>query len=64
MRMRLRQQNHLQEGVQMKAVGYIRVSSEMQIETVLGLDAQCTIITDYVRAKGWTLSAVFCDPRL
>jgi len=48
----------------MKAVGYIRVSSEMQIETGHSLDAQRTIIADYVRAKGWTLGEVFCDPGL
>lgn len=48
----------------MKAVGYIRVSSEMQIETGHSLDAQRTIITEYVRAKGWTLGEVFCDPGL
>ncbi|MBI5032610.1 MAG: recombinase family protein [Chloroflexi bacterium] len=48
----------------MKAVGYIRVSSEMQIETGHSLGAQRTLITDYVRAKGWTLSEVFCDPGL
>ncbi len=46
----------------MKAAGYIRVSSEMQIETGHSLDAQRTMISDFVRAKGWTLGEVFCDP--
>jgi site-specific DNA recombinase len=48
----------------MKAVGYIRVSSEMQIETGHSLDAQRTLITDFVRAKGWSLGEIFCDPGL
>lgn len=48
----------------MKAVGYIRVSSEMQIEMGHSLDAQRTLISDYVRAKGWTLCEVFCDAGL
>lgn len=48
----------------MKAVGYIRVSSEMQIETGHSLDAQRTLITDFVRAKGWSLSQIFCDAGL
>jgi len=48
----------------MKAVGYIRVSSEMQIETGHSLDAQRTLITEFVRAKGWTLGEIFCDAGL
>jgi len=48
----------------MKAVGYIRVSSEMQIETGHSLDAQRWLIHDYARAKGWTLGEIFCDPGL
>jgi site-specific DNA recombinase len=48
----------------MKAVGYIRVSSEMQIETGHSLDAQRTLITDFVRAKGWSLDEIFCDAGL
>jgi site-specific DNA recombinase len=46
----------------MKAVGYIRVSSEMQIETGHCLDAQRTLITEFARAKGWSLGEIFCDP--
>jgi len=48
----------------MKAAGYIRVSSEMQIETGHSLDAQRFMIKEYVRSKGWMLSEVFCDPGL
>ena len=48
----------------MKAVGYIRVSSEMQVETGYSLDAQRAFITDYVRTKGWTLVDIFCDAGL
>ncbi|MCL5951370.1 MAG: recombinase family protein [Chloroflexi bacterium] len=48
----------------MRAVGYIRVSSEMQIETGHSLDAQRTLITDFVRAKGWSLGEIFCDAGL
>jgi len=48
----------------MNAVGYIRVSSEMQIETGHSLDAQRTLITEFARAKGWSLTEIFCDPGL
>jgi site-specific DNA recombinase len=48
----------------MKAVGYIRVSSEMQIETGHSLDAQSALITDFIRAKGWSLNEIFCDAGL
>ena len=48
----------------MKAEGYIRVSSEMQIETGYGLDAQRAFITDDVHHKGWTLVDIFCDAGL
>lgn len=48
----------------MKAVGYIRVSSEMQIETGHSLDAQRTLITEFARAKGWALGEIFCDAGL
>jgi site-specific DNA recombinase len=48
----------------MKAVGYIRVSSEMQSKDGHSLDAQRTLITDFVRAKGWTLDEIFCDAGL
>ncbi len=48
----------------MRAAGYIRVSSEMQVETSHSLDAQRMIITEFMRAKGWTLDEVFCDAGL
>lgn len=48
----------------MKAAGYIRVSSEMQIETGHSLDAQRTLIAEFVRAGRWTLVEIFCDAGL
>ena len=48
----------------MKALGYIRVSSEMQVETGHSLDAQRTLITDFINAKGWSLGEIFCDAGL
>lgn len=48
----------------MKSVGYIRVSSDMQVETGHSLDAQRAFITDYAHTKGWTLVDIFCDPGL
>ena len=48
----------------MKAVGYIRVSSEMQVKYGHSLDMQRKLITDYVHSKGWVLSDLFCDTAL
>ena len=45
----------------MKAVGYIRVSSEMQVKHGHSLDVQRQMITDYVHAKGWVLFDIFCE---
>ena len=45
----------------MKAVWYIRVSSEMQVKQGHSLDMQRKLITDYVRSKGWVLSDLFCE---
>lgn len=45
----------------MKAVGYIRVSSEMQVKQGHSLDMQRKLITDYVQSNGWVLSDLFCE---
>src|SRR5262245_55381288 len=44
------------------ALGYIRVSSEEQAASGLGLEAQRQRITDYCRVKGLDLAQVFEDP--
>ena len=48
----------------MKAVGYIRVSSEMQVKQGHSLDMQRKLITDYVHHQGWILSDLLCDTAL
>lgn len=45
----------------MKAVGYIRVSSEMQVKQGHSLDMQRKLITDYVHSNGWVLSDLICE---
>ncbi|MBI5029502.1 MAG: recombinase family protein [Chloroflexi bacterium] len=45
----------------MKAAGYIRVSSEMQVKQGHSLDMQRKLITDYVHSKGWGLADLFCE---
>jgi site-specific DNA recombinase len=45
----------------MKAVGYIRVSSEMQVKQGHSLDMQHQMITDHVHTMGWVLSDLFCE---
>ncbi|CAG0980106.1 Transposon gamma-delta resolvase [Anaerolineae bacterium] len=45
----------------MKAVGYIRVSSEMQVKQGHSLDMQRKMITDYVQSKGWVWTDLFCE---
>jgi DNA invertase Pin-like site-specific DNA recombinase len=45
----------------MKAVGYIRVSSEMQVKNGHSLDMQRQLIIDYVHSKGWGLADLFCE---
>ncbi len=48
----------------MKAVGYIRVSSEMQVKQGHSLDMQHKLIMDYVHHQGWILVDFFCDTAL
>ena len=45
----------------MKAVGYIRVSSEMQVKQGHSLDMQRKLNPDYVQSKGWVLSDLLCE---
>ena len=45
----------------MKAAGYIRVASNMQVENGHSLDMQRKLIADYVQSKGWVLSDLFCE---
>lgn len=45
----------------MKVVGYMRVSSEMQVKQGHSLDMQRKMIADYVQSKGWVLSDFFCE---
>ncbi|MBI5030141.1 MAG: recombinase family protein [Chloroflexi bacterium] len=45
----------------MKAVGYVRVSSEMQVKQGHSLDMQHQMIADYVHSRGWGLSDLFCE---
>src|SRR6266545_2957767 len=44
-----------------KAVGYIRVSTEEQAEQGVGLSAQRSVIEAEVARRGWTLVQVFED---
>lgn len=45
----------------MKAVGYIPVSSEMQVKHGHSLDMQRKLITDYIQSKGEVFSDLFCE---
>ncbi len=45
----------------MKAAGYIRVSSDMQVEHGHSLDMQRKLIADYVYSQGWQLEEIFCE---
>ena len=45
----------------MKAIGYIRVSTEEQGRSGLGLQAQRSAIMRYCQGKGWELGEVFND---
>ena len=45
----------------MKAVGYIRVSSEMQVKQGHSLAMQHQMIADYVHSKDWVLADLFCE---
>ncbi len=45
----------------MKAGGYIRVSSKMQVEAGHSLAAQRALIAEYAQRQGWTLVEIFED---
>ncbi len=45
----------------MRAAGYIRVSSEMQVENGHSLETQAQLIRDYCQQHGWTLVELFTD---
>ena len=45
----------------MQVVAYLRVSTERQGESGLGLDAQRDYITQAARANGWEVVAEFVD---
>ena len=49
------------EGRNLRAVGYVRVSTEEQAEEGYSLDAQEARIRDYVRSRDWTLAKVYRD---
>ncbi len=44
----------------MRAVGYLRVSSEMQVDN-WSIDAQERAVREYCHAKGWTLTQLYVD---
>ena len=45
----------------MRAIGYVRVSTEEQAVEGLSLAAQAERLADYCRARGWTLTALYRD---
>ena len=45
----------------MRAVGYIRVSTDQQGERGYGLAAQRTLITDEVARREWTMETIYVD---
>jgi site-specific DNA recombinase len=53
----------MEGGDSMKAIGYMRVSTEEQVQTGVSLDAQEEKITAYYVAKGWELIQVIRDER-
>lgn len=46
---------------QVRAVGYIRVSTDQQGERGYGLDAQTALIREEAARRGWTLERVYVD---
>ena len=44
-----------------RAIGYLRVSTDEQAESGLGLAAQATAIDRAIEARGWTLTATMVD---
>ncbi|RME41828.1 MAG: recombinase family protein, partial [Caldilineae bacterium] len=48
----------------MKAIGYIRVSTEEQAGRGHSLDAQSTLIREFVAARGWQLLRIYADEGL
>lgn len=51
----------LGQGAKMRAVGYIRVSTDMQAQFGLSLEAQKEQITNYAKAMGYDLRAMFVE---
>jgi len=45
----------------MKVIGYVRVSTDDQADSGLGLLAQRAAITEQCRRRGWTLAAIHSD---
>ena len=45
----------------MRAIGYVRVSTEEQAAEGLSLAAQAERLADYCSARGWTLAALYRD---
>ncbi len=45
----------------MRAIGYVRVSTEEQAAEGLSMAAQADRLADYCRARGWTLAALYRD---
>jgi DNA invertase Pin-like site-specific DNA recombinase len=56
--------HHLPESGQMKAIGYIRVSTAQQADEGISLDAQTARIQAYAAANGLELAAVYSDAGL
>lgn len=52
------------DGAGVRAVGYVRVSSEDQAREGYSLDAQERAIRAYCEAKGWTLGIIYRDEAL
>jgi len=51
----------MNEGKEVKAVGYVRVSTEDQAREGYSLEAQESRIRDYVRSRGWELVGIYKD---